>query len=191
MAARKVSNRQLAEAVGVDPATVSQWRSGAFPPSDDNLTAVARYLGRSANWFRAGRDDPRRRPLVSEFPKSDYAAATTEREERLWLSRFRTSLLELDAPDTAIEAAEALVQVPEARHFLAALGDANETAIPAMTWLGSVVIERVRHQLSTGQLSLRGIAPTGIPTARAPREADEDAAPTSVRGMKPSKRNLR
>lgn len=54
MAEAGVSNARLAALVGVDPATVSQWRTDKFPPSDENLAALARALSVEASWLRYG-----------------------------------------------------------------------------------------------------------------------------------------
>ena len=42
---RQITQRQLAEAVGVDPITVSRWERGATTPSDLCRVKVARVLG--------------------------------------------------------------------------------------------------------------------------------------------------
>jgi RNA polymerase primary sigma factor len=44
----------LATAVGVSPATVSQWRSGSKMPSVPNVTKIADWLGVSAAWLQFG-----------------------------------------------------------------------------------------------------------------------------------------
>ena len=49
-----MSNARLAQVVGVDPATVSQWRSDKFPPSDDRLAAIAKALSVDPAWLRYG-----------------------------------------------------------------------------------------------------------------------------------------
>lgn len=59
MAEVGMSNGRLAELLGVDPATVSQWRSGKFPPSEENLLAMARALDVEPQWLRSGaRSEP-------------------------------------------------------------------------------------------------------------------------------------
>ncbi len=45
---------ELAKAVGVSAATVSQWRSGTKTPSTSNITKIARWLGRDPWWLHYG-----------------------------------------------------------------------------------------------------------------------------------------
>lgn len=50
-----VSNAALAASVGVDPATVSLWRTNRFPPDEGRLPAIARALGVPPAQVRAAR----------------------------------------------------------------------------------------------------------------------------------------
>jgi len=44
MAERMVTNKQLAEKLGRDPATVSKWVTNTSQPTLENLIEIARYL---------------------------------------------------------------------------------------------------------------------------------------------------
>lgn len=44
MAERMVTNKELAEKLGRDPATVSKWVTNASQPTLENLIEIARYL---------------------------------------------------------------------------------------------------------------------------------------------------
>lgn len=44
MAERMVTNKELAEQLGRDPATVSKWVTNASQPTLENLIEIARYL---------------------------------------------------------------------------------------------------------------------------------------------------
>jgi DNA-binding Xre family transcriptional regulator len=44
MAERMVSNKELAEKLGRDPATVSKWGTNTSQPTLENLIEIARYL---------------------------------------------------------------------------------------------------------------------------------------------------
>jgi transcriptional regulator with XRE-family HTH domain len=46
-----VTQRQLAERVGVDPITVSRWERGESMPTDLNRVVLARLAGVHPNWF--------------------------------------------------------------------------------------------------------------------------------------------
>lgn len=44
LAERMVSNKQLAEMLGKDPATISKWVTNTSQPSLENLIEIARFL---------------------------------------------------------------------------------------------------------------------------------------------------
>jgi transcriptional regulator with XRE-family HTH domain len=67
MADRGVSNAELAAAVDVDPATVSQWRTDAFPPNDERLKKIAELLGVTVAWLRYGSDSVLAKALSGEL----------------------------------------------------------------------------------------------------------------------------
>ena len=46
---RLLTQRQLADALGVDPLTVSRWERGEVPPNDLNRVRLARFLGGHPN----------------------------------------------------------------------------------------------------------------------------------------------
>jgi len=51
LAARRISQVQLASMVGVSPATVSKWRSGSQAPEHDALLRLATVVNVTAEWF--------------------------------------------------------------------------------------------------------------------------------------------
>ena len=46
-----LTQRQLAEAVGVGELVVSKWERGMYRPSHENMIRLAGALGRSVAWF--------------------------------------------------------------------------------------------------------------------------------------------
>lgn len=50
-ATRGLTQRQLAEALDVDPMLVSKWERAAHRPNDANLFALAARLEREVSWF--------------------------------------------------------------------------------------------------------------------------------------------
>lgn len=54
MRAAGLTVAQLAEVVGVDPATVSQWRTNAFQPDEKRNEVIAAAVNRSPAWLRYG-----------------------------------------------------------------------------------------------------------------------------------------
>lgn len=83
------SNSELARRVNVTRNTVKQWRDGVTGAKGDNLLAVARAVGRSADWLEYGREygvkppaDGRRYPVISAAaPPEAPAAADALREK--------------------------------------------------------------------------------------------------------------
>lgn len=51
LAARRLSQAQLASLVGVSPATVSKWRSGIQAPERDTLERLASVVNVTPEWF--------------------------------------------------------------------------------------------------------------------------------------------
>ena len=51
---RDVLRGEVAEAVGVDPSTITAWESGRKSPRDAALTKLAAYLGVTPAWLRYG-----------------------------------------------------------------------------------------------------------------------------------------
>lgn len=44
---KKLKDRDVAVATGIDPATFSHWKKGLYTPKDDKLAKIALYLGMS------------------------------------------------------------------------------------------------------------------------------------------------
>ncbi|MFD0469825.1 helix-turn-helix domain-containing protein [Nonomuraea thailandensis] len=61
----------LAEAVGVSPATVSQWRAGSKKPSVANVIKIGEWLSISPAWLQFG-DDPAPSRPVNEKDRAAY-----------------------------------------------------------------------------------------------------------------------
>ena len=51
MAAKNISNKQLADAIGVSPGNVSDWKSGRSKPSAEVLARIAKFLGVSTDYL--------------------------------------------------------------------------------------------------------------------------------------------
>jgi transcriptional regulator with XRE-family HTH domain len=50
---KPMTQRQLAEKVGVDPITVSRWERDEVPPSEVNRVMLARLFGKHPDEFRS------------------------------------------------------------------------------------------------------------------------------------------
>lgn len=46
-----VTNTELARALGVSERQITRWRGGVVPRDYDRISAMARYFGRSTEWF--------------------------------------------------------------------------------------------------------------------------------------------
>lgn len=69
LAARKqrdVTRNEIAEAVGVDPSTVSLWEADTKVPREKALVALAAYLGVTPAYLRYGIEPSRSYGLVAE-----------------------------------------------------------------------------------------------------------------------------
>jgi len=189
MAQRGMSNRALAQSVGVDPATVSQWRSGAFPPSDENLVAAARALDVSPSWLRFGTDAPQGLPRISPITAAMLGGHTAmsdrQRRERAWIARFKAELLDMGALEEEIDAAETLVQVPEARALFRT--EPSETVgLTAMRWLGDAIKTELQRRLAGNAPTIELPDPTkdrkltDQEIARAVRQAEGEQTPEAT-----------
>ncbi len=108
LAARRLSQVQLATMVGVSTATVSKWRSGAQAPEHDTLSRLATVVSVTPEWFTR----PISKKLGSPLFRSNASAHVAAREmlsARLeWAQDVAISLGEfVDYPD---------VNLPE-RHY--------------------------------------------------------------------------
>lgn len=99
LAARRLSQTQLATMVGVSPATVSKWRSAQQTPEADALARLASVVNVAAEWFT--------RPLPAKMSKplfrsnaSAHAAARSMLEARIeWANEVVVRLEEyVDLP---------------------------------------------------------------------------------------------
>ncbi|WP_145511572.1 XRE family transcriptional regulator [Yersinia kristensenii] len=100
LAARRLSQTQLATMVGVSPATISKWRSGQQAPESDALERLASVVNVTSEWFT--------RPMLTGMSKplfrsnaSAHAAARAMLETRIyWASELVTKLTEfVDLPE--------------------------------------------------------------------------------------------
>jgi transcriptional regulator with XRE-family HTH domain len=56
-----LAQRELGVAIGVSRETVSHWERGLFPPTTDNILAIAEAVGVRPGWFLDGLPPPRAR----------------------------------------------------------------------------------------------------------------------------------
>lgn len=103
LAARRLSQTQLATMVGVSPATISKWRSGQQAPEIEALERLASVVNVAPEWFT--------RPMLPKISKplfrsnaSAHVAARAMLEARVeWADEFVSKLAEfVDFPDLCI-----------------------------------------------------------------------------------------
>lgn len=100
LAARRLSQTQLATMVGVSPATISKWRSGQQTPESDALERLASVVNVTPEWFTRPTLTGMSKPLFRSNA-SAHAAARAMLETRIyWASELVTKLTEfVDLPE--------------------------------------------------------------------------------------------
>ncbi len=100
LAARRLSQAQLASMVGVSPATVSKWRSGTQAPERDALERLAGVVNVSPEWFTRAPMSSVSLPLFRSNA-SAHVAARAMLEARLeWAQDVAAALTEyVDFPE--------------------------------------------------------------------------------------------
>lgn len=95
MEARGLKNPDVAKAGGVDPVTVSQWRSGRQQPSDATLERIAPILGTTAAFLRFGELTPDQRKVLESSQRGYSEPQFAARHSRNLPLRVREYLAEL------------------------------------------------------------------------------------------------
>lgn len=67
MEKRNISNKQLADAIGVSPGNVSDWKSGRSKPSAEVLVKIAKFLNVSVDYLLGNSSRQSDRPGFSVF----------------------------------------------------------------------------------------------------------------------------
>lgn len=103
LAARRLSQTQLAAMVGVSPATVSKWRSAQQAPESEALERLASVVNVAPEWFTRRLPEKMSRPLFRSNA-SAYAAARAMLEARLeWANEVVIKLEEyVDLPELCL-----------------------------------------------------------------------------------------
>lgn len=100
LAARRLTQAQLASMVGVSPATISKWRAGTQAPERDALDRLAGVVNVSPEWFTRPTTEKVSLPLFRSNA-SAHVAARAMLEARLeWAQDIAVALMEfVDYPD--------------------------------------------------------------------------------------------
>ncbi len=103
LAARRISQVQLATMVGVTPPTVSKWRSGQQTPEPETLSRLASVVNVAAEWFTRPVIEKTSTPLFRSNA-SAHAGARTMLEARLdWAQELALVLEEfVDFPEVKL-----------------------------------------------------------------------------------------
>lgn len=128
MATAEVSRDALAEEIGVNVATVSQWRRGAFLPDPEKRPTLAAIL-RTTETELFG--------LPNDTPGDELS-----RDERVWLAEFEVRLYrEYSASPQEVEAARAyvLATAKAAASFMASAPDVPARDLIGLRFAGSAV----------------------------------------------------
>ena len=100
LAARRLSQAQLASLVGVSPATVSKWRSGTQTPEHETLERLAGVVNVTPEWFTRV-PSPKVSPPLFRSNASAHVAARAMLEARMeWAQDIALALSEfVDYPE--------------------------------------------------------------------------------------------
>jgi Zn-dependent peptidase ImmA (M78 family) len=98
--ARRLSQAQLSAMVGVSPATVSKWRSGAQAPEHETLERLATVLNLSTEWFTRPVLPESSVPLFRSNASAHVAARAMLRARLMWVQDVAMQFSEfVDFPD--------------------------------------------------------------------------------------------
>lgn len=169
-----VKNPDVAAAAGTNAETVSRWRGGATPDPTryEPIAALLRAhdVPATAEWLRTG-----------VAPSQSWPGVDRTKEERAWLARFRAELIDADASDAVVDAAEQLARSLEVRLFYHA-ATADENPVGPLVWIGDAI-----RQLTAAAL----IGPAeGTTEARRRRQAKRRPEPTGAAGEAEEERKV-
>ena len=115
MRSRKVGNKALATAVGVEKTTVSKWRHDVQTPEGENIEAAARHLGVTVQWLRSGVWENASSASATEPTLEQYRAPSgLPQQARVWMHSFLLELATGGASEEEIDAARRLLTSEEA-----------------------------------------------------------------------------
>jgi len=107
LAARRLSQVQLASLVGVSPATISKWRSGQQAPEPDALERLATVVNVTPEWFTRKPSPPVSTPLFRSNASAHVAARAMLEQRLLWGQELAATLEEyVDYPDVLLPVRE-------------------------------------------------------------------------------------
>lgn len=100
LAARRLSQAQLASLVGVSPATVSKWRSGSQAPERDTLERLAGVVNVTPEWFTRAPSTKVSLPLFRSNASAHVAARAMLEARMEWAQDIAFTLSEfVDYPE--------------------------------------------------------------------------------------------
>lgn len=113
MRAKGLKNEQLAKAVGVHKGTVSYWLGDSFPPSDENLAAIAAALSVEPSWLKYGDNGMVvREPEPTRYGQLTFDSTTATQRGRVWLEQFLLEIAEEGATQEFIDSSRRLLMNP-------------------------------------------------------------------------------
>ena len=128
---RGLTQKQVAEALGISDRTYSKWETGETEPGIELLCRLGDYYGmRPADFLKEAGNEPDLRRELASLPLDQAAKRCSERISELYLGMFETassnSLDKSIAPFTAEQPTNSFSEYPGGLLFLQHLGrDAN------------------------------------------------------------------
>jgi len=103
LAARRLTQLQLASLVGVSPATVSKWRSGTQAPERDALDRLAAVVNVAPEWFTRTATEKMSLPLFRSNASAHIAARAMLEARLEWAHDIAVALIEfVEFPDISL-----------------------------------------------------------------------------------------
>jgi transcriptional regulator with XRE-family HTH domain len=143
-----LSQTEAAKALGISRQTMNSWereRETAPSPGEGELEDLAHLYRTDVATLRYG-------DSATLSARGSDAVTNWTKEDRAWLARFRGDLIDQDATDEEVRAAEALLQSQRLLAFYRT-GHADASVREAMQWQAPFILAEItsRHRPQRGR----------------------------------------
>lgn len=161
-----LTQRALADVVGVRLWEVDRWESGARAPSSEQLESVARATQRTSHWLQTGVGEHDSVPSTTNQADSEagFGGAHQEVDERVRVPESRHAQAEVNVHEPALEFADAAEQTaakPRPAELREAKQQASEAPFAETAELEAALEERER-ELQTAKTAQAGKQAAGL-----------------------------
>lgn len=162
MRAAGLTNAALAAAVGVDPATVSQWRTNVFLPDERRNALIAAAVRTSPAWLRYGVEGGGAERAEGASPAAP-ALATYPRHVEGMVKRFEADLDEAPISDALRASLLGVLRDPAHAELYTARYEAGQQTVAEQRVRMEAHVARLRHLLAGLVTDRQEVGPTPIP----------------------------